>query len=115
MVRATALYFYERGFDPRLGGVRSFVTILHRNRPRGDFFLLAPLKPEVLGRKRYELDSTNMGGHSPPPSITFPLRRTEWVEVCKDNWTPYRVYLLSDLRTSPPLKRSQPPQTYVTS
>ncbi|GBO08845.1 hypothetical protein AVEN_25513-1 [Araneus ventricosus] len=34
VVRATALYFYERGFDPLLGGVRSFVTILHRNRPR---------------------------------------------------------------------------------
>ncbi|GBM51455.1 hypothetical protein AVEN_147135-1 [Araneus ventricosus] len=34
VVRATAFYFYERGFDPRLGGVRSFVTILHRNRPR---------------------------------------------------------------------------------
>ncbi|GBM18706.1 hypothetical protein AVEN_9000-1 [Araneus ventricosus] len=32
VVRAAAFYFYERGFDPRLGGVRSFVTILHRNR-----------------------------------------------------------------------------------
>ncbi|GBO03326.1 hypothetical protein AVEN_79149-1 [Araneus ventricosus] len=33
VARATAFYFYERGFDPWLGGVRSFVTILHRNRP----------------------------------------------------------------------------------
>ncbi|GBL93970.1 hypothetical protein AVEN_206922-1 [Araneus ventricosus] len=30
--------------------------------------------------------------------------------VGKDNWTPYRAYLRSDLRTSPPLKRRKPPQ-----
>ncbi|GBM63019.1 hypothetical protein AVEN_143449-1 [Araneus ventricosus] len=41
VVRATALYFYERSFDPRLGGVRSFVTILHRNRPIFQAELLA--------------------------------------------------------------------------
>ncbi|GBL83645.1 hypothetical protein AVEN_196461-1 [Araneus ventricosus] len=29
----------------------------------------------------------------------------------KDNWTPYRAYLLSDLKSSSPLKRSQTPQT----
>ncbi|GBN72173.1 hypothetical protein AVEN_361-1 [Araneus ventricosus] len=34
VVTATAFYFHERGFDPRLGGVRSFVTILHQNRPK---------------------------------------------------------------------------------
>ncbi|GBN88874.1 hypothetical protein AVEN_4922-1, partial [Araneus ventricosus] len=33
VVRAIAFYLHERGFDPRLGEVRSFVTILHRNRP----------------------------------------------------------------------------------
>ncbi|GBO18203.1 hypothetical protein AVEN_155591-1, partial [Araneus ventricosus] len=33
VVRVTAFCFSERGFDPRFGGVRSFVTILHRNRP----------------------------------------------------------------------------------
>ncbi|GBM20271.1 hypothetical protein AVEN_216683-1 [Araneus ventricosus] len=34
----------------------------------------------------------------------------KWAVVCKDNWIPYRAYLLSDLRTSHPFKRSQPPQ-----
>ncbi|GBN43614.1 hypothetical protein AVEN_255315-1, partial [Araneus ventricosus] len=30
-----------------------------------DFFLPAPFKPGVLGRKRHELDSPNLGGHFP--------------------------------------------------
>ncbi|GBM16383.1 hypothetical protein AVEN_129708-1 [Araneus ventricosus] len=30
----------------------------------------------------------------------------KWGVVGKDNWTPYGAYLLSDLRTSPPLRRS---------
>ncbi|GBO01550.1 hypothetical protein AVEN_217264-1 [Araneus ventricosus] len=41
---------------------------------RGDIFLLAPLKPGNLERKRHELDSPNMGGHlphTPLPAITF--------------------------------------------
>ncbi|GBM12995.1 hypothetical protein AVEN_25082-1 [Araneus ventricosus] len=31
--------------------------------------------------------------------------------MVKDNWNTYRAYLRSDLRNSPPLKSSQPPQT----
>ncbi|GBN11299.1 hypothetical protein AVEN_151131-1, partial [Araneus ventricosus] len=48
--------------------------------PRGGFFLLAPLKPGVFGRKRHELDSPNLGGHLPHHSIfchNLPLRLTE--------------------------------------
>ncbi|GBL75997.1 hypothetical protein AVEN_234312-1 [Araneus ventricosus] len=73
----------------------------------------APLKPGVFGRKRHELDSPNLGGHLPhhPTSCyNLPLRRSEMAVVGKGNWT-YSAYLLSDVRTSSPLKRSQPPQT----
>ncbi|GBN19615.1 hypothetical protein AVEN_247373-1, partial [Araneus ventricosus] len=51
MVRATAFCFYERGFDPWLGGVRSFVTILHRNRPTYiDILMLKEGKGKVKDR-----------------------------------------------------------------
>ncbi|GBN31360.1 hypothetical protein AVEN_98839-1 [Araneus ventricosus] len=75
------------------------------------FFILAPLKPGVIGRKRHELDSLNLGGHlshHPTLSYNLPLRRRG---MGNDDWTSYRTYLLSDLSTSPPLTRSQPPQT----
>ncbi|GBN70254.1 hypothetical protein AVEN_176534-1, partial [Araneus ventricosus] len=45
-----------------------------------DFFLLASLKPGVFGRKLYELDSSNLGGHlpyHPIPCYNFPFRRRE--------------------------------------
>ncbi|GBM92770.1 hypothetical protein AVEN_196235-1, partial [Araneus ventricosus] len=48
---------------------------------------------------------------TPHPAITFPYGVRKWVVVGKDNWTPYRAYLLIDIRTSPSLKRSQPPHT----
>ncbi|GBO45496.1 hypothetical protein AVEN_202770-1, partial [Araneus ventricosus] len=35
----------------------------------------------------------------------------KWAVDGKENWTPYRAYLLIDLRTTPPFKRSQSPQT----
>ncbi|GBM04224.1 hypothetical protein AVEN_41037-1 [Araneus ventricosus] len=78
------------------------------------FFLLSPLKPDLFGRIRNELDSPNVVGHlpsTPSPAITFPQGARKWAVVGKDNWKPYRAYLLSDLRTLPPLRRNQPPQT----
>ncbi|GBM99736.1 hypothetical protein AVEN_237663-1 [Araneus ventricosus] len=53
---------------------------------------------------RHELDSPRMGGHLPHPHTdcyNLPLRRSE---TGKDNWTSYRAYLRSDLRTSPQKK-----------
>ncbi|GBM20152.1 hypothetical protein AVEN_274042-1, partial [Araneus ventricosus] len=73
-----------------------------------------PLKPGASGRKRHELDSPNLGGHLPhhhTSCYNHPLRCREMSVVGKDNQTLYLAYLLSDLRTSPPLKRRQPPQT----
>ncbi|GBN67546.1 hypothetical protein AVEN_82697-1, partial [Araneus ventricosus] len=76
-----------------------------------------PLKPGVLERKRHELDSPNgvlvVPGWSftLPPATIFPEGAGKWAVVGKDNLTPYLVYIQSDLRTSPPLKRSQMPQT----
>ncbi|GBM64756.1 hypothetical protein AVEN_263283-1 [Araneus ventricosus] len=70
-------------------------------------FISSPLG--VFGRKRYELDSPNLGGHfqnHPTPCNNLPLRRREM--GCS-------AYLKSDLRTSRPLKRSQPPQTGLRS
>ncbi|GBN80452.1 hypothetical protein AVEN_139742-1, partial [Araneus ventricosus] len=48
-----------------------------------------------------------------PVLISFRIHDSagKWAVVGKDDWTPSGAYLLSDLRTSPPLKRSQPPQT----
>ncbi|GBM25873.1 hypothetical protein AVEN_48039-1 [Araneus ventricosus] len=40
-----------------------------------------------------------------------PYGPRKWAVVGQKNWTPYSAYLLSDLRTSLLLKRSQPPQT----
>ncbi|GBM82597.1 hypothetical protein AVEN_201876-1 [Araneus ventricosus] len=78
---------------------------------RDDIFLLAPLKQGYFGRLRHELDSPNLRGHLPHPLTpcrNLPLRRTEMGCGGKDNWNPYRTYILSDLRTSPSLKRNQP-------
>ncbi|GBO14260.1 hypothetical protein AVEN_135367-1 [Araneus ventricosus] len=74
----------------------------------------APLKPGVFVRKQFELDSPNLGGHlthHPTHCYNLPLSVRKWVVVGEQTLTPYRAYLLSDLRTSPPLKRRQPPQT----
>ncbi|GBM64417.1 hypothetical protein AVEN_78799-1 [Araneus ventricosus] len=71
-------------------------------------------KPGLFGKKRHELDSPNLDGHFPHNStlvINFPCGVRKWTVVGKDNWTLYRAYLLSDVRTSHPLKRRQPPQT----
>ncbi|GBN66433.1 hypothetical protein AVEN_39274-1, partial [Araneus ventricosus] len=75
-----------------------------------------PLKPGPFGRKRHQLNSPNLRGHlhhNPNHAITFPYGARKWAAVSEDNWIPSTAYphLLSDLRTSPPLKRSQPPQT----
>ncbi|GBM96936.1 hypothetical protein AVEN_172529-1 [Araneus ventricosus] len=44
--------------------------------------------------------------------LTSDCRRAgKWAVVGKDNCIPYRAYILSDLRTSPPFKRSKPLQT----
>ncbi|GBM87654.1 hypothetical protein AVEN_218010-1 [Araneus ventricosus] len=48
---------------------------------------------------------------TPLPAITFPSGKRKWAVVGKDNWILFRTYLLSDFRTSPPHKRSQPSQT----
>ncbi|GBM03724.1 hypothetical protein AVEN_180745-1 [Araneus ventricosus] len=78
---------------------------------RGDFFLQAPLKPGYFGRLRNELDSSNLGGHLPPTSP--PAFKAQRNELCLARiiGAPTAHYLLSDLRNSPPLKRSQPSQT----
>ncbi|GBO06979.1 hypothetical protein AVEN_110739-1 [Araneus ventricosus] len=47
----------------------------------------------------------------PTPAVIFPYGTRKWAVVGEDNWTPYRAYLLGHLRTSPSLKKSQPPQT----
>ncbi|GBM89771.1 hypothetical protein AVEN_125281-1 [Araneus ventricosus] len=65
VVRETAFCFYERGFDPRLGGVRSFVTILHRNRPKE----LPP--PEHLRSRTWENASQFMVGLSARADFDF--------------------------------------------
>ncbi|GBO20038.1 hypothetical protein AVEN_14436-1 [Araneus ventricosus] len=44
--------------------------------------------------------------HHPTPAITSPYGARKWAVVGNDNWTPYRAYLRSDLRTSPPLKEA---------
>ncbi|GBM55502.1 hypothetical protein AVEN_264872-1 [Araneus ventricosus] len=58
------------------------------------------------------LDSPNLGchHHHTTPCYNIPLRRTEMGCGWQGNWTPYRAYLRSGLRTLPPLKRRQPPQ-----
>ncbi|GBN05104.1 hypothetical protein AVEN_125479-1 [Araneus ventricosus] len=42
-----------------------------------------------------------------PSAITFPQGARKWAVAGKDNWTPYRAYLRSDLGISPPLKSSR--------
>ncbi|GBN37502.1 hypothetical protein AVEN_56954-1, partial [Araneus ventricosus] len=54
-----------------------------------------------------DIDGERLCGALPSNSV----RAGKWTVMGKDNWTPYRAYLRSDLRTSPPLKRSQPPET----
>ncbi|GBL92421.1 hypothetical protein AVEN_8113-1 [Araneus ventricosus] len=73
------------------------------------------LKPGDFGSKRHELDSPNLGGHllhHPIPCYNLPKGVGKWPVVGKENWIPYRAYLLSDLRTSSPSKeenRLRPP------
>ncbi|GBO14157.1 hypothetical protein AVEN_46976-1 [Araneus ventricosus] len=58
----------------------------------------------------------NLSGHLPhhiTPVVTFPSGARKWVVVGEDNSTPYRAYLLSYLRNSPPLKRSKPPHAFL--
>ncbi|GBO20749.1 hypothetical protein AVEN_29374-1 [Araneus ventricosus] len=43
---------------------------------------------------------------TPPHAVTFPLRRAEMGCGGKDNWNPYRAYLLSDFRNSLPSKEA---------
>ncbi|GBO38105.1 hypothetical protein AVEN_75243-1 [Araneus ventricosus] len=72
-----------------------------------------PLKPGVLGRKRHELDFPNLDGYLPhpqTPSYNLPLRRTEMAVVGK-GIGPLPCLSPKQSRTSPPLRRSQPPQT----
>ncbi|GBO11698.1 hypothetical protein AVEN_97398-1, partial [Araneus ventricosus] len=73
-----------------------------------------PLKPGDFGRKRHDLDSPNLGDHLPHhpiPCYNLLKGAGKWPVVGKENWIPYRADLLSDLRTSCPLKRSKPSQT----
>ncbi|GBM78793.1 hypothetical protein AVEN_111755-1 [Araneus ventricosus] len=75
--------------------------------PRAISKLNSLIPRRIFGRKRRELDSPNQGGHLPnhPTLLThFPTSARKWAVVSKNNWTPYRAYLLSDLRMSPPIK-----------
>ncbi|GBM90868.1 hypothetical protein AVEN_128319-1 [Araneus ventricosus] len=77
-------------------------------------YIQAPLKLGVSGRKQHELDSPTLGGHLPHHltlCYSFPEDTRKWTAVGEDNWASYHAYLLRGLRTSPPLKRRQPPQT----
>ncbi|GBO44728.1 hypothetical protein AVEN_2093-1 [Araneus ventricosus] len=72
------------------------------------------LNPEGFGRKRHELDTPNLGGHShhhPAPAITFPSGARKWAVVDKNNWfhLPHLSPKRSQNVTSP--QRNQPPQT----
>ncbi|GBM42085.1 hypothetical protein AVEN_158246-1 [Araneus ventricosus] len=62
-----------------------------------------PLKPGLFGRKRHELDSPNLGGHLPDHTLLKPSLKAHGNGLC--------LAKISDLRTSSPLKRSQPSQT----
>ncbi|GBO44079.1 hypothetical protein AVEN_38337-1 [Araneus ventricosus] len=81
---------------------------------KGRWFYENPFKPGLFGRRRHELDSPNLGGqlhyHS-IPCYNLLLRRTEMGWLARMIGAPYRAYLRSDLRISPPLTRRQPPQT----
>ncbi|GBN49044.1 hypothetical protein AVEN_96464-1 [Araneus ventricosus] len=48
---------------------------------------------------------------TPPPAIPSLKAHGYGLWLSRLIGSPYRAYLLSDLRTSPPLKGSQPPQT----
>ncbi|GBM53399.1 hypothetical protein AVEN_103787-1 [Araneus ventricosus] len=49
----------------------------------------APLKPELFGRKRHEMDSPNLGGHFPhTPCYNFRQGTRKWAAVGKGNWIP---------------------------
>ncbi|GBM17295.1 hypothetical protein AVEN_237283-1 [Araneus ventricosus] len=78
-------------------------------------FLLAPLKPGLLRRERHKLDSPNLGGHlphRPTPCYKLRLKLTEMGCGSQVSLDPlYRVYVRSHLRTSLPIKISQPSQT----
>ncbi|GBM99946.1 hypothetical protein AVEN_163373-1 [Araneus ventricosus] len=97
-----------------LNNTKPLPTRSHSQLARLDPFSVMAFKTGTFWE---EATSTGLAQHgwsvtTPPPSITLPEGARKWAVVCKDNWTfPYRAYHLSDLRTSPPLKRSLPPQT----
>ncbi|GBL65274.1 hypothetical protein AVEN_157428-1, partial [Araneus ventricosus] len=70
-----------------------------------------PRKPGLFGRKRHELESPNLGSHFPHHPNLYYKMDGNGLWLAKIIGSLYRAYLLSDLRTSPHLKRSQPPQT----
>ncbi|GBM10068.1 hypothetical protein AVEN_92900-1 [Araneus ventricosus] len=75
---------------------------------------LDPLKPGLFGRKQYELDSPNMGGHfphHPAPAITFPQGARKWAVVRKDNWFPLPCLSPKRSQNIPSPQRNQQPQT----
>ncbi|GBN96339.1 hypothetical protein AVEN_242075-1, partial [Araneus ventricosus] len=70
VVRAAAFCIYERGFDPRLGGVRSFVTILHRNRPSYENEGSRPISPgSVVYTTTLQYPQEMSHGSAPPPPM----------------------------------------------
>ncbi|GBM79659.1 hypothetical protein AVEN_58435-1 [Araneus ventricosus] len=74
-------------FHPDITAGRTISLIISARR----LFLLAPLKPAVLGRKQYELESSNLGGHllhHSPPAITFPQGTEKWALLGVENWPP---------------------------
>ncbi|GBO26572.1 hypothetical protein AVEN_79981-1, partial [Araneus ventricosus] len=72
-----------------------------------------PLKPGTFGRKRHEFSSPNLGGHLRPHPLLQPCLKAHGNELrfARIIEPPFRAHLLSDLRNSPPLKSSEPPQT----
>ncbi|GBN60928.1 hypothetical protein AVEN_142739-1 [Araneus ventricosus] len=93
---------------------RDFGVKTEGGRREGVSFLQAPLKPDLLGRIRHELNSPNLGGHlphHPTPAVAYIMALGNELWWARIIGPPHRAYILSDLRNSPPLKRSQPPQT----
>ncbi|GBN44644.1 hypothetical protein AVEN_44872-1 [Araneus ventricosus] len=69
---------------------------------QGRLFSSSPFKTGSFWEKATRIGLSQTGWSLTPP--------VKWAVVGKDNWTTYLAHLLSDLRTSPSLKRSQPPQ-----
>ncbi|GBM95795.1 hypothetical protein AVEN_90601-1 [Araneus ventricosus] len=70
----------------------------------------APFNPGLFERKRHELNSATVGGHFPHLPTPSLKAHGNGLWFARIIGPPYRVYLLSNLRTSPPLKRRQQPQ-----